>query len=127
MVEFPEIIDDIVLQEGSLAFGYIASGTVYAGQGVEIVNDMYVQAPTAQSTKCVGVCAYGVTTGKPVAVFGPANIVRCRVSGTAVTAGTRCQLYARGLFAATGANDDPSLIALQSQGTTRGIIKGMLI
>lgn len=85
---FTSPTDDIIVQEGTFAFDFTASGTVYKGQAVYTnKSDLYVAAvPTAggtnPQTKIVGLAAYDQTTGKPVAVYGPGNICRAIASGT---------------------------------------------
>jgi len=74
--------DDVIVQEGTFAYDFIASGTIYAGQGVEPVGTMQVRK-VKTTYKQIGVAAYDVTTeGQHIAVYGPGNIVRVCASGT---------------------------------------------
>jgi hypothetical protein len=78
--------DDIIVQEGTFAFDFDASGAITKGQAVYANKDgLGVAAPLARGTiqpGCVGVAAYTVATTKPVAVYGIGNICRVIVSGT---------------------------------------------
>lgn len=79
--------DDIIFQEGAMAYNYQASGSILAGQLVYPNDTMKVAAVnTVDMTGIVGVAAYDVTDDEYVAVWGPGNIVRCKSSG-AVTVG----------------------------------------
>jgi len=79
--------DDIILQEGTFAYNFQASGTISAGQVVEVNDTMKVRVcPTTNDTSWVGVAAYDVTDKEYIAVYGPGNIVRCKSSG-AITVG----------------------------------------
>ena len=81
--------DDIIVQEGTLAYNFIASGTISAGQIVEVNDTMKVRVdPTANDTSWIGVAAYDVTDDEYVAIYGPGNIVRCKSSG-AINVGNR--------------------------------------
>lgn len=130
--------DDIIIQEGSFAFDFDASGTVYGGQAVYCNKDMAVAAlpvstgiPTIAG--CVGIAAYKQTTGKPVAVYGPGNICRAIVSGGSVRAGDTL------IIGALGKIDFPStlggnsaiysgvrFIALEDESTANADIKVMI-
>jgi len=86
---FTSPTDDIIVQGGTAAFGFNASGTVYAGQAVYVdstKSPMYVQAPGISNlgpkAGCVGIAAYKETTLNPVAVYGVGNICRGVISGT---------------------------------------------
>jgi len=80
--------DDIIFQEGTAAYNFIASGTILAGQLVFPNDTMKVAAVNAaDKDNIIGVAAYDVTDDEYVAVWGPGNIVRCKSSG-ALTVGT---------------------------------------
>ena len=83
--------DDIILQEGTQAYNYEAGDTIKAGMAVIPKGTMIVSGcRTKDSKSFVGVAAYDTSHGKFVAIYGPGNIVRCRVSG-AVTVGDDLQ------------------------------------
>jgi len=121
--------EDIIVQEGTFAFDYNASGDVFAGQAVKAAHATgFVAAPgntTADAVVhgCVGVAAYDQTSeGKAVAVYGPGNIVRAIVSGTGVTVGDVLHATVEGRW--THSDDSPDFycsgvnaVALQTQGT----------
>ncbi|MBE3094740.1 MAG: hypothetical protein IMZ52_06875 [Actinobacteria bacterium] len=78
---FKTITDDIIVQEGTFGFSFIASGTIYAGQLVKPAGPMQVQATTAGTDNSIGVAAYYVTKGEAVDIYGPGNIIRSLASG----------------------------------------------
>lgn len=78
---FRTITDDIIVQEGTFGFSFIASGTIYAGQMVKPAGPMQVLATTDVLNNSIGVAAYYVTKGEAVTVYGPGNIVRSCASG----------------------------------------------
>jgi hypothetical protein len=84
--------DDIILQEGTSAYNYQAGSTIKAGMALSVKESpMIVSGCKAKdSTNFVGIAAYDTSHDKYVAVYGPGNIVRCRVSG-AVTTGDALQ------------------------------------
>lgn len=83
--------DNIILQEGTSAYNYKASGTIKAGQLVKVKDTMEVKVCSDKDdTGCVGVADYDVVDEDYVAVWGPGNLVRVRVSG-AVTVGDDLQ------------------------------------
>jgi len=84
---FKAITDDIIVQEGTFGFSFIASGTIYGGQVVKMAGPMQVVKCDSSEYNAVGVAAYYVTKGEAVTVYGPGNIVRCFIpSATALGA-----------------------------------------
>jgi hypothetical protein len=83
---FKAITDDIIVQEGTFAYSFEASGTIYGGQLVKPAGPMQVVYATADTDNAIGVAAYYVTKGEAVAVYGPGNIVRCH-GGHAISCG----------------------------------------
>jgi len=103
---FTAIADKPVLvEEGTFAMNYLASGTIYAGcalcvsGGTEKVKPMVKNAGLVQGHGYVGVAAYNATDGNQIAVYGPGNKVRIRNSG-AITAGQSIRPTAKGFFRA---------------------------
>jgi len=75
--------DDIIVQEGTFAYSFQASGAVSGGAVLKATGTMKVSHAGATTTQgLVGVAAYEVPAGSYVAVYGPGNIVRCCASGT---------------------------------------------
>jgi hypothetical protein len=128
--------DDIIIQEGTFAFDFDASGTVYGGQAVYCNKDMAVAAlpvGTATTAGCVGIAAYKQTTGKPVAVFGPGNICRAIVSGASIRTGDTLIIGALGkldLPSTLGGNaaiySGVRFIALENKDAADSTIKVMI-
>ena len=72
-----------------------ASGTIYKGQAVCLCAGMddtvYVPGAEGSGMRVFGIADYTATHGEKIAIWGPYNICRCRLSGVAgaaVTAGT---------------------------------------
>jgi len=125
--------EDIIVQEGTFAFDYDCSGSVFKGQGVYAIGTMQVKAPADSinvcTPGCVGVAAYDQTDGKPVAVYGPGNICRVIVSGTSTAVGEVLVLAGNGYFKEAPASytiSGVNAIALETQGTDAGTCKVML-
>jgi len=117
---------DVGIQEGTGWFNYTASGTILAGQAVEIVDFPYVIATDSNPAHgCVGVAAYGATAGGGVAVYGPGNIVWGRASGTAVAAGDPVCATVNGEWQDAPASSQQG-IALATQGTADGVLEILL-
>jgi hypothetical protein len=81
--------DDIIVQEGTFAFDFTASGAVYGGQAVYVnKSPLGISVPSLGADRpqpgSVGVVAYDQSDGKPVAVYGIGNICRVIVSGTCI-------------------------------------------
>jgi len=133
---FTSPTEDIIVQEGTFAFDYTCSGSVSAGQGVYALGTVAVCAPTTELSAtggmqpyCVGVAAYDQTHGNPVAVYGPGNIVRVIVSGTANTVGKPMVLGEEGKFKyiATTKPSGVYALPLETQATANGTCKAMLL
>lgn len=125
--------DDIILQEGTQAYNFEAGETIKAGMAVIPKATMTVSGcRTADSTGFVGVAAYDTSHDKYVAVYGPGNIVRCRVSGT-VTVGDHLQTASnteQGYLAHRTAVEGAKIgIALESvtKDTTNGTVCRVLL
>jgi len=126
--------EDIIVQEGTFAFDFDASGSVYAGQAVYCNHTMAVAAPsTGQDAPvggCVGIAAYDQTTGNPVAVYGPGNICRAIYSGTACRTGDilycgdcgKLEEFTGGWVQASGVK----FLALENQSTANGTVKVLI-
>jgi len=133
-MSFTSPSDPIIIQEGTLAFDYDASGTIYKGQGVYAVDAFKVKAPgTGIGTEqggCVGVAAYSQTDGKPIAVYGPGNIVRVIISGAShCTAGDRLHLVDEGKWSKISGAIPSGVyaIALETQTSADGTAKVLLV
>ena len=120
--------DDVIVQEGTFAFDFIASGTIYAGQAVEPIGTMQVRKITNALGTFVGLAAYDATDTQHVAVYGPGNIVRACASGTSVTVGRSVIPNKEGkfrigaLYYASGI----SAISLEAQATADGSVRLLL-
>ena len=84
---FKEITDDIIVQEGTFGYSFIASGTIYGGQVVKMAGPMQVAKAEVSTDNAIGVAAYYVTKGEAVTVYGPGNIVRGHCPSTATANG----------------------------------------
>lgn len=126
--------EDICVQEGTGAFTYMASGTILAGQAVEVLanevsgtsNLRYVIATDSKPANgFVGVADTSESKGSMVAVWGPGNIIWGRASGTGVAAGDKLMATVDGEFqdwTGSGAVG----VALTTQGTTDGMVQVLL-
>jgi hypothetical protein len=100
---FTAVSGDIPLQPGTKAYNCFASGSITKGQGVYAIDwsptgsNIYVGVPAVTSQVLFGVAAYAAASGEPVAVYGPGNLVACKLSGSQ-SAGTLVGLYADGML-----------------------------
>jgi hypothetical protein len=77
--------DDVIVQEGTFAYSFTASGTISGSALVKMAGPMQVVRADSGLDNAIGVAAYYVTKGETVAVYGPGNIVRgCLCSGATV-------------------------------------------
>jgi len=131
---FTSPTDDIIVQEGTFAYDYIASGTIYAGQCLEAgtTSSMEVEVAENATDAFVGVAAYNATDGEKIAVYGPKNIVRCIVKGTSVC-NIGDDLFVSGSEGkvSNAAIDTPINhkigVALETQATDGGTVKVLLV
>jgi len=136
-MSFTSPTDDIIIQEGTFAFDYTASGTVYGGQCVVPEHGpgnvgMYVKAAGTTTAGAVdnfiGVAAYQADNGEKVAVYGPGNIVRCIVSGASnCNIGDDLMTAYEGKVTQDGAAAGKKIgVALETQATANGTVKVLL-
>lgn len=130
--------DDIIIQEGTSAYSFQASGTIVGGQAVEVNDTMKVAAPIATRTfddnkGIIGVAGYDITDKKYVAVYGPGNICRVIISGASnCVVGEILIPSAEGKFqnkvtAASACASGLRAIALETQATNNGTARVLLI
>ena len=131
--------EDIIVQEGTFAFSYTASGAVYAGQAVYASttggDPTWVKAIPASCGNTgqygtVGVAAYDVADQGLLAVYGPGNICRVIISGTSKCTVGDCLVGCdEGKWTKKVAGGIPSgicAIALETQATADGTAKVLL-
>jgi len=128
--------DDIIVQEGTFAYNFQASGTIKGGQAVIVNDTMKVAAPpgiraAGDNRGVIGVAAYDVTDDEYVAVYGPGNIVRVIVSGTNCVVGSIMVPQHEGKFSACPANSYSlsglRAIALENKMTNAATARVLLI
>ena len=138
---FTSPTEDIIVQEGTFAFDYLLSGACTRGQGVYAHGTMGCIVPlyghdgaVAGRDKfypgCLGVAAYTQTHGNHVAVYGPGNICRVSVSGTATAVNDELVLVEEGKFTEVDHLPNASgvkAIALETQATNNGSCRVLLI
>jgi len=135
---FTSPTDDIIVQNGISPYSFQASGTIKAGQAVQITDTMKVEAPpetrgSDDNFRIIGVAAYDVTDDEYVAVYGPGNIVRVIISGASnCVAGEILipSVHGKFLNKVTSASECISgiaAIALETQVTNNGTARVLLI
>jgi len=94
-------IDDseIITQDGTFAYLFKASGTIYAGQSVAMKADSTVIA-TSSGDDGIGVATMNTSHGSQMGVFGPGNMVYVASDG-AHAAGTALYAGADGILTNT--------------------------
>jgi hypothetical protein len=68
--------DDIIVQEGTFGFSFIASGAISGGALVKPNGTMQVVKTSNSQNNAIGVAAYSVSKDEVVTVYGPGNIIR---------------------------------------------------
>ncbi len=120
--------DDIILQEGTFAFSFEASGAISGGSLVKPAGPMFVVKGASGTDNTIGVAAYSVAKNDMVAVYGPGNIVRTYspssvkvASGLCCTVlgGVHCNLPEGETFVKVGT----ALETISAAGTVRVLLK----
>lgn len=124
---FKTITDDIIVQEGTFGYSFVASGTIYGGQLVKLAGPMQVVVTDLETDNAIGVASYYVTKGETVAVYGPGNIVRMHAA-RGVTCGSNLYASSNGCVddATTFGGTAPRIgIAMEAHasGTIRALLK----
>ncbi|MBE3094739.1 MAG: DUF2190 family protein [Actinobacteria bacterium] len=101
MATFVTPTDDIIVQEGTFGYTFIASGAISGAQLVKSAGPMQVLKATSSTDNAIGIAAYTVTKGKAVTVYGPFNIVRSYLA-SAATVGTDLYIGNLGAFNSGG-------------------------
>jgi len=73
--------NEAITQDGTFAYLFTASGTIYAGQAVRMIADNTVVA-TSAGDNGIGVATMKTSHGSKMGVFGPGNIVYAILDGT---------------------------------------------
>lgn len=94
--------DDIIVQEGTFGFTFIASGAISGAQLVKPAGPMQVVKATVSTDNAIGIAAYTVSKGDAVTVYGPGNIVRS-FAPSATAVGDDLFVSIRGAFGVGGA------------------------
>ncbi len=120
--------DDIILQEGTFAFSFEASGAISGGMLVKPAGPMFVVKASAETDNVVGVAAYSVAKNDMVSVYGPGNIVRTYAGvATAVAADVYPSANAgiddSATYGSTSVPCGVSLEAISAAGTIRVLLK----
>lgn len=120
---FTDITNPVPVQPGIRAYNMTASGNIYKGQGVYIVQDNTVAAPvgTDVSQKLFGIAGGPATHGKPIAVYGRLNLCRCKLSGN-VTASTLVGLHNEGYIAPNSVGGNFAVVTKGVSSTGEGEI-----
>ena len=77
-----DLTNDTILNDGTGAMNYVASGTIYRGQAVYACSDDKVMVTTSAANKCesIGIASINSTNNKTVGVYCYGNIVRCCIT-----------------------------------------------
>jgi len=118
--------DDICIQEGAGWFSMTAGADVIAGQCLIVDGTFECAVGTVDTDAFVGVAAYDKTDGGKLMIYGPGNIVRCIVSGTAVGVGDDLMVSYQGRVDDAGTAANKIGVALETQGTNNGTVRVML-
>jgi len=95
---------EIITQDGTFAYLFKASGTIYAGQAVRVIANNTVTV-TASTNDGIGVASMRGSHGGQLGVYGPGNIVYVAIDGTHA-AGTALYAGADGVMTNTQAGSE---------------------
>lgn len=70
-----DISNDTIYQEGTFGYLFTASGTVYRGQAVKLIDNNYVTNTTTGSDG-IGICDAKTLHGNECVIYLPGNIVK---------------------------------------------------
>jgi len=81
--KFTPTTDDIIVQEGTFGFSFVASGIISGGALVKVAGPMQVTEATNAIDNAIGVAHATVAKGDAVTVYPMGNIIRsCCCSAT---------------------------------------------
>ena len=145
---FTAMTDDIATQTGVKAYNFTASGTILKGQGVCLTfisgenfktNDLgsgsavfvpgFYEAGThnslnASAQRCIGIADYGATHGEKVAIWGPYNICKARISGegAVVAVGTWVGITWNGYLSPLVSGTNTASVAMGTSGSKMAVV-----
>lgn len=127
---FTALTNDIATQAGTKLYDFKASGTIYKGQAVCLCPGMddtvYVPTDiTASAQRVIGIADYTVADKEKVAIWGPYNIVRCRLSGQAgavVAAGDNVGMGFDGMLTPFTKYSGAIVVEASTASTTEGVV-----
>jgi hypothetical protein len=94
---FVEVSKDVIIQPPAGGFTYTASGSIYKGQAVYLVDEYTVKVPTTNDKIMFGIAGYNKVNGQDIIIYSVGNIVKCKLSSSSIlTAGTKVGVIAGG-------------------------------
>jgi len=107
--------NEIIRQDGTFAYLFTASGTIYAGQSVKVQADDTITT-TAGGDDGIGIASIYATHGNQIGMYGPGNIVYAITDGAHV-ASTPLYAGADGVMTNTQAGSERIMAYVIEAGT----------
>ena len=85
---FSQVTKDILVYPGVGGYNFTASGNIIKGQGVTYAGDNSVKVPNNTTSRLLGIANATVDHGDVICIYGPGNIVYCKLSDSQ-SAGTK--------------------------------------
>jgi len=88
-MSFTAVSESVPVQPPVGGFTCTASGSIYRGQAVYLVDDSIVKSPTTDSSPLLGISGYNKVDGQKCLIYSVGNIVKCKISSSStLSAGT---------------------------------------
>lgn len=79
---FTQVTGELLVQPSLGGISCDVSGNVYKGQGVYLVSDKTIKAPTSDDKVLFGIAMANATDSQKVTVFSVGNLVKCKLSSS---------------------------------------------
>lgn len=108
---FTEVSKDVLIQPPAGGFTFTASGSIYKGQAVYLVDDYKVKVPTTDTQPLYGIAGYNKTDGQKIVIYSVGNIVKCKVSSSSsISVGTKVGVIADGYLSDSATYNSGAII-----------------
>ena len=112
---FTEVSKDVIIQPPAGGITYTASGTIYKGQAVYLVDDYTVKSPTSDDKVLFGIAGYNKINGQDIVIYSVGNIVKCKISSSSIlSAGTKVGVIAGGYVSDSATYNSGAIITKAS-------------
>jgi len=118
---FTAVSKDILIYPGVGGYNLTASGNITKGQAVTYAADNAVKVSDDSSSRFLGIADSTVAHGDKVCIYGPGNIVYCKLSGSQ-SAGTKVGIISEGYVSNVADYSSQAIVVAGVTSTGDGII-----